>query len=206
MTSVVKEAIMAFDRTEASGLSGLTEHQLRAWSRNLYAPEWRASGFYSFVDLVALRTLGKLRKDFRVRPRELRRVGDYLRKHSDKPWSKLKLGVGPKNRIYFWDPVAKRWLSADGVQQSITVVALDQLAAKLTREVRAARARPKPDLGQFEKARGVCGGRLRFKGTRVTVDAVKSLLHAGQTTRQILAEFPSLSARDVAAARNLHAA
>ena len=119
MKPIVNQAILGFTRDEATRLSGLSEGQLRDWSDGLYAPHW-SSGLYSFLDLVALRTLAKLRKEFGIRPAQLKRASAFLRKHSDRPWSALKLGVGPKKRVYFWDPVAECWLSADDAEQSIT--------------------------------------------------------------------------------------
>jgi uncharacterized protein (DUF433 family) len=193
--------VMAFSREQAAKLSKLSAHQLRAWAKGLYCPSWTELGLYTFVDLVALRTLGQLRTKYNVRPAELRRASKYLKAHSDQPWSKLKLGVGPKNRIYFWDSDARCWLSADGVDQSIASVALDQIGTKLKREVSAVRRRPDEDFGQTERTRGVCGGQLRFKGTRVTVAAVQALLRIGRTSKQILTEFPSIAAPDIAAAR-----
>lgn len=58
---------MAFDLKTASVLSGLTVHQLRAWSADgTLVPEFNDSREtrYSFRDIIAARSLGLLRKDF----------------------------------------------------------------------------------------------------------------------------------------------
>jgi uncharacterized protein (DUF433 family) len=47
---------------------------------------------------------------------------------------------------------------------------------------------------------GVCGGEPVFKGTRVTLRTVLASLASGDSTEEILADFPSLTAEDVRAA------
>ena len=47
---------------------------------------------------------------------------------------------------------------------------------------------------------GICGGEPVFKGTRVTLRTVLASLAGGDSTEDILADFPSLKADDVRAA------
>ncbi len=46
----------------------------------------------------------------------------------------------------------------------------------------------------------VCGGEPIFRGTRVTLRTVLASLAAGDSTEQLIAEFPSLKSEDVRAA------
>ena len=48
--------------------------------------------------------------------------------------------------------------------------------------------------------RGICGGEPVFKGTRVTLRTVLASLAGGDSTEDILADFPSLKAEDIQAA------
>ncbi|PYU65851.1 MAG: hypothetical protein DMG70_33335 [Acidobacteria bacterium] len=48
--------------------------------------------------------------------------------------------------------------------------------------------------------RGICGGQPVFKGTRVTLRTVLASLAGGDSTEDILSDFPSLKADDVRAA------
>ncbi len=48
--------------------------------------------------------------------------------------------------------------------------------------------------------RTVCGGEPVFKGTRVTLRTVLASLAAGDSAEEILADFPSLKAKDIQAA------
>jgi uncharacterized protein (DUF433 family) len=46
----------------------------------------------------------------------------------------------------------------------------------------------------------VCGGEAVFKGTRVTLRTVLASLAAGESSEEILADFPSLKPEDIQAA------
>ena len=54
--------------------------------------------------------------------------------------------------------------------------------------------------------KGICGGEPVFKGRRVTLRTVLASLAAGDSSEDILTDFPSLKAEDVRAAIALAAA
>jgi uncharacterized protein (DUF433 family) len=60
------------------------------------------------------------------------------------------------------------------------------------------------NLKRFEdrivRDKQICGGEPVFKGTRVTLRTVLASLADGDSTEEILADFPSLKAEDVQAA------
>jgi uncharacterized protein (DUF433 family) len=63
------------------------------------------------------------------------------------------------------------------------------------------------NVGQyFTVAQGTGGGKLRFKGTRVSVHTVLTLLAKGYTFKQILARWPLLQRKAIAEAVRLAAA
>ena len=47
---------------------------------------------------------------------------------------------------------------------------------------------------------GVCGGEAVFRGTRVTLRTVLASLAAGDSAKEIMADFPSLKPEDIQAA------
>lgn len=190
---------MAFPEGETSRLVGLSLWQLRQWARDLYSPHY-AIGFYTFRDLVSLRTLATLRQ--KTTKRELVRVGRHLRKHYDAPWSSLRFGIGPHDRIYFSDPATGRWLSADESEQNITPLTLDEIPARLERDVRKSRRRNPATIGRVTRTRGICGNRPRVDGTRITVEALKPYLDENLSVALILKEFPTLKRADVDAVRD----
>ncbi len=62
------------------------------------------------------------------------------------------------------------------------------------------RGNPKGYEGRIVRDKEICGGEAVFKGTRVTLRTVLASLAAGDSTEDILADFPSLKAEDVQAA------
>jgi uncharacterized protein (DUF433 family) len=60
------------------------------------------------------------------------------------------------------------------------------------------------DLKSYEERivrdTGICGGEPVFKGTRVTLRTVLASLAVGDSSEDILADFPSLKAEDIQAA------
>ena len=65
---------------------------------------------------------------------------------------------------------------------------------------------PNPDFvlpdsgGRIVASAGVCGGRLRIRGTRMTVADLLTGLAAGDQPDDIVADFPEISHEDIAAA------
>jgi uncharacterized protein (DUF433 family) len=57
----------------------------------------------------------------------------------------------------------------------------------------------------FDQTPDVLGGKLRLRGTRVSVEQVLELLEAGVAPAEIVQSFPSLSERDVIAVERLAA-
>jgi uncharacterized protein (DUF433 family) len=65
---------------------------------------------------------------------------------------------------------------------------------------------PSPDFvlphsdGRIVASVGVCGGRLRIRGTRMTVEDLLAGLAAGDQPDEIVADFPEITHEDIAAA------
>lgn len=197
---------LAFTRDQAAKLAHISEDQLSRWSGDVFSPTYN-TGLFSFVDLVALRTLSTLRHQFGISVQELRRASKYMREKSELPWSRLKIGVGPRRKhatssqLYFWDPEHERWYSADAAGQQITPVALDKVEEHLRKLVSRVGSRRISQRGRFEATRGVCGGKERFAGTRILVEQVLVLVRQGRSNPEILRTFPTLAEADVEAAR-----
>src|SRR5438128_5134619 len=102
--------LLAFTADHVCSLTGLSKRQLRYWdATDFFSPTLADDEFgrrafgrvYSFRDLVGLRTIAVLREQIPLQ--ELRRVGQWLRAHSETPWSSLRLGVSGKT-VTFQDP------------------------------------------------------------------------------------------------------
>ena len=59
---------------------------------------------------------------------------------------------------------------------------------------------PRAHRERIIRDKGICGGEPVFKGTRVTLRTVLASLADGDSTEEILANFPSLKSEDVQAA------
>ncbi|HLK05330.1 MAG TPA: DUF433 domain-containing protein [Candidatus Acidoferrum sp.] len=59
---------------------------------------------------------------------------------------------------------------------------------------------PKNNEDRIVRDKKICGGEPVFKGTRVTLRTVLASLAAGDSSEEILADFPTLTARDLQAA------
>lgn len=59
---------------------------------------------------------------------------------------------------------------------------------------------PKACGERIVRDKAVCGGEPIFRGTRVTLRTVLASLAAGDSTEEVLADFPSLKAEDLRAA------
>jgi len=57
--------------------------------------------------------------------------------------------------------------------------------------------------GHFEQTPEVLGGKLRIRGTRISVEQVLELLEGGVTAAEIAQSFPSLTEQDVAMVERL---
>src|SRR6266699_6034889 len=86
MTMSRNTLIAAFSEDHVERLTGLTKGQLKSWDRaGFFAPRYAYedrhapySRVYSFQDVVGLRTIGVLMKEYRISLQKLRRVAGEL--------------------------------------------------------------------------------------------------------------------------------
>jgi len=57
----------------------------------------------------------------------------------------------------------------------------------------------------FDRTESVLAGKLRVRGTRVSVEQILELLESGATPSEIVRSFPSLTQQDVAVVERLAA-
>jgi len=106
--------IAAFSEEHVVRLTGLTHGQLRAWDRAgffqpRYAYEDRHvpySRVYSFQDVVGLRTIAVLMKQYHVSLQKLRKVAEELIRRGYDHWADVRLYV-LKGQVYFRQPEAE---------------------------------------------------------------------------------------------------
>lgn len=197
--------VAAFSLEQVGRLTGLSESQLAGWDREgFFAPalayEKRRSPYsriYSFEDVVGLRTLSLLRD--RVSMQHLKKAATKLKEHSGKPWSELTLYT-LNREVHFKRPDTGRIESAVSGQYGATIP-LESVAEEMRQKANALRNRDAAKVGTIERHKFVMGNVPVFGGTRISVDAVRSLLAAGYTVKQVIGEYPDLKPADVKAAK-----
>ena len=206
MSQVAHSELMAFTADHVCHLTGLTKRQLGYWDKTgFFSPALADDDLgrrpfgrvYSFRDLVGLRTIAILRE--RVALQELRRVGEWLEKHSDTPWSSLRLGLSGK-RVTFTDPATGVDREARTGEQGVFSVALQRVATQMGRAADRLRNRKRDQVGKVERHRYVAHNKAVIAGTRIPTAAIWNFHRAGYNAASIIEEFPRLKPRDVRAA------
>lgn len=189
----------AFSADQLCALTGLSTRQLRYWDQTgFFEPEYDGgnSRVYSFRDLVGLRTVARLRRS--VPLQELRKVGAWLKRKHDTPWSSLRFYLSGRT-VHFKDPVSQRVMTARPPEQTVCVE-MEEIVDETRRLVEQRRRRHRSDVGQIARRRGVVQNAAVVAGTRIPVEAIWNFHDAGYSIARILREYPSLTRKDVQAA------
>jgi uncharacterized protein (DUF433 family) len=203
----ITKVVAAFSEEQASRLTRLSINRLRYWaSTGFFAPSYVERGnaaapysrFYSFKDVVALRTLEMLRVKNGVPLQHLRKVAEKLAHLRDDLWTETRLRVA-NQKVVFDEPEsgrAREVLSGQFVEEYALVEVIDQTS----REVEQMKSRQHDEIGNVMRMRGVNRGAPTIAGTRVPVVSIQRLHEDGYSVEQILAEYPRLTKADVRAA------
>jgi uncharacterized protein (DUF433 family) len=197
--------IQAFSDEHVERLTGLTRWQLRRWDRAgffqpRYAYEDRFvpySRIYSFKDVVGLRTIAVLTKDYRVSFNELRKTAAELVRRGYEHWADLKLYV-VKKQVHFQKPGTSE---VEGVWTGqLAMVPIIDVIQDVESRVEQLSKRDPATVGQVEKHKFVVRNSPVVAGTRVPTAAIRRFYEAGYSREQILKQYPTLTIEDVDAA------
>lgn len=201
----ISNVVAAFSEEQASRLTQLSITRLRYWARTgFFAPSYVADGrgpfskFYSFKDIVALRTLEMLRVRNGVALQHLRKVAEKLAHLEDELWTKTKLRVWNR-KVVFDDPESGRpreVLSGQYVEEYRLVTIMEETDAAVARM----KVRSNDEIGHVVKVAGIRHGTAVIAGTRISVASIQRLHEDGYSFDQIIEEYPRLTREDVAAA------
>jgi uncharacterized protein (DUF433 family) len=199
--------LLAFTAENVCRLTGLSARQLSYWDKTgFFSPtlidEFKRRAFgriYSFRDVVGLRTVAILRKDHLIPLQELRRVGEWLRRHHETPWSSLRFALSGR-KVVFFDSLSTQYVEARGGGQTVIHISLEVIAADMKKAADALRERRKDQLGTVTRNRYVVHNAWVMAGTRIPTAAVWNFHEDGYSPDAIIAEYPSLTAADVKAA------
>ena len=198
--------IHAFTADQVKELTGLSNHQLRYWDNTGFfspklAHEIRRAPFsriYSFRDVVGLRVISILRKSHQIPLQTLRKVAKELKKHDSAPWSGLKLYVVGKE-VHFREPRTGQMREALSGQY-VEKILLQNIIDDVKEASRKLMQRKPEQIGRVERHRFVAHNAWTLAGTRVPTKAIREFHDAGYSIKQIIAEYPNLTVRDIEAA------
>lgn len=197
--------IAAFDEEHAVKLTGVSQPQLRYWSRTGFfaaefsdGPHHSFTRAYSFSDIVSLKVLNTLRNQFDVSLQQLRDVKKKLNHLGELRWIGMKLYV--LNKKVIWNEPSSKRPQEIASGQFIVHVSLDEVIAQTNKEISKLKERDEATFGKIGKSRYVNHNAAVVSGTRIRVSAVKAFAKAGYSIPRIIREYPDLTKADVEAA------
>ncbi|HLJ66117.1 MAG TPA: DUF433 domain-containing protein [Chloroflexota bacterium] len=197
--------IMAFSRDQVRRLTGLSDKQLRYWDDTgffspRYAEEDRRGAYariYSYRDLVGLRAIAEMRKS--VSLQELRRVGEWLSRNYNEPWSSLTFYVAGR-RVFFDDPDTGELTAGRPAGQRAMRIDMARVERQVDAAVQRLRRRGDEQIGKIIRNRYVVHNVPVLSGTRIPTAAIWDFHEAGYDIAGIMHEYPTLTTGDVEAA------
>ena len=204
----ISNVIAAFSEDQVECVTGLTKRQLRYWAKTGFFkpsfvednPRLPYSRFYSFKDLVGLRTLEMLRVQNAVPLQHLRVVAEKLSHLGDNLWSSTTLFVFDRKVVLLNQGTETYEEVASG--QYLFGMPLSKIIEDTNNDVTALRTRTPESMGRVDRSRGVLRNAWVVAGTRIPVHAIKSFHEHGYSVSDIIGEYPDLTPEDVEASLN----
>ena len=202
----ISNVVAAFSEDQAERITGLGKGRLRYWAKTDFFepsfveddPRLPYSRFYSFKDIVALRTLEVLRVKNNIPLQQLRKVADKLVHLRDELWTTTKLYV-VNRRVVFDNPENNKTVDVLSGQY-LLVVRLEKIIEATRSDIEKLRLRSPDSIGEIRKRRSIVRNAWAIAGTRIAVGSIKRLHEDGYSIEQIIREYPDLTRKDVEAA------
>jgi uncharacterized protein (DUF433 family) len=202
----IASVVAAFSEEHVERITGLAKSRLRYWARTgFFKPSYvdddlrlPFSRFYSFKDIVALRTLEMLRVQNNVPLQHLRKVAERLSHLKDDLWTKTTLFVVGR-KVAFVNPATSTPQEVVSGQYLLGIP-LKKVMEDTSADIVRLTARKKSQIGHLARSRGIGRNALMISGTRISVAAIKRLHEDGFGIKQIIDEYPDLTTDDIEAA------
>ncbi|MEM1398389.1 MAG: DUF433 domain-containing protein [Pseudomonadota bacterium] len=202
----VSSVIAAFSEEQVERITRLTKRRLRYWANTDFFrpsfvednPRLPNSRFYSFKDVVALRTLEALRIKNNVPLQHLRKVAERLSHLKDELWTKTTLYVVDR-KVIFVNPETGTAEEVVSGQQVMKVI-LEDVIGDTKKDIADFKRRPKDSIGRISRTRAIARNAWVISGTRIHVGAIQRLYEDGYSNSQIIDEYPDLTEKDIEAA------
>jgi uncharacterized protein (DUF433 family)/DNA-binding transcriptional MerR regulator len=202
----ISSVVAAFSEEQVERMVGLSKGRLRYWARTgFFAPSFIEddgrlpySRFYSFKDIVALRTLELLRVQNSVPLQHLRKVAERLSHLRDDLWTKTTLLVANRKVVLVSPETGQPQEIVSG--QYLLGIPLQRVISDTSADLIAFRKRPTGTIGKVAQSRAIARNAPVIAGTRIPVGAIVRLHEDGYSAEQIIAEYPDLTLNDIEAA------
>lgn len=197
--------IGAFSADQVVRLTSLSRGQLSYWDRTgFFSPQYASentrdpySRVYSFRDIVGLRTIAILRKEYHVSLPRLRKTAADLVAKGYESWAELELYL-VKGEVHFRAPGTDH---VEGVSSGqVAMLPIIDVINDVSERVEKLRKRSHDQIGKVEKHRFVARNATVVAGTRIPTATIRRYAEAGYSIEQILREYPTLTRKDVKAA------
>jgi uncharacterized protein (DUF433 family) len=204
----IGNVIAAFSEEQVERITKLAKGRLRYWARTgFFSPSYTEdnprlpySRFYSFKDIVALRTLEMLRVQNNVPLQHLRKVAEKLSHLNDDLWTKTTLFVVNRKVVIVNPETGTPQEVVSG--QYLLGIPLKKVMEDTSEDIATFNQRPADRIGRVTKTRNICHNAWVIAGTRIPIGAVQRLHEDGYSTEAIIQEYPDLTPQDVEAALN----
>jgi uncharacterized protein (DUF433 family) len=202
----ISNVIAAFSEEHVERMTGLAKGRLRYWAHTyFFKPSYVEddlrlpySRFYSFKDIVALRTLEMLRVQNGVPLQHLRKVAEELSHLKDELWISTTLFVINKKVVIVNPENGRPQEVVSG--QYLLGIPLQKVIEDTRADIITFRSRPENAVGHVSRNRAIIRNAWVISGTRIPVGAIVRLHEDGYTPDQIIQEYPDLRQEDIEAA------
>ena len=204
----ISNVVAAFSEEQVERVTGLSKRRLRYWAKTGFFspsfvednPRLPNSRFYSFKDMVALRTLERLRVRNDVPLQHLRKVAEKLSHLKDDLWTATTLYVFDR-RVILANPETGRPEEVVS-DQLLFKFPLRDIIDETRKNILELRRRSPEAIGKLRKHRSIVRNSWSVSGTRIAVGSIRRLHEDGYSADQIIAEYPDLTPEDIDAALN----
>ena len=202
----ISSVVAAFSEEQVERMTSLSKGRLRYWARTDFFkpsfveddPRLAFSRFYSFKDVVALRTLEMLRVQNGVPLQHLRKVAAKLGHLKDALWTQTTLFVVNKEVVFVNPETGKPEGVVSG--QYLLGIPLKKVIEDTSADIVSLSQRRSETVGKLAQNRSVARNAIVVSGTRISVGAIQRLHEDGFSINQIIEEYPVLTTDDVEAA------
>jgi len=204
----ISNVVAAFSEEQVERVTGLSKRRLRYWAKTGFFspsfvednPRLPNSRFYSFKDMVALRTLERLRVRNDVPLQHLRKVAEKLSHLKDDLWTATTLYVFDRRVILANPETGRPEEVVSG--QLLFKFPLRDIIDETRKNILELRRRSPEAIGKLRKHRSIVRNSWSVSGTRIAVGSIRRLHEDGYSADQIIAEYPDLTPEDIDAALN----